>query len=136
MTDLTLLRIGREDDGLTQGVLLKDGIAFAVTLERPWKDNEPSVSCIPASTYDCKRYSSEMYPNTFEITGVPGRTKILFHKGNEIPDTIGCVLVGEKYVDLGIGESGLGFDEFMKKFAKVDSFTLSILDVNKYLPTI
>jgi uncharacterized protein DUF5675 len=135
MTDLELLRIGREDDGLTQGVLLKDGIAFAVTLERPWRENEPDVSCIPAGTYTCMRYHSEKYKNTFEITGVPGRTKILFHRGNEIPDTLGCVLVGEKYVDLGIGESGLGFDEFLSKFKDRDSFILSVIDVGKYLPT-
>ena len=135
MTELVILRIGRDDDGVTQGVMLKDGVAFAVTLERPWKENEQDVSCIPAATYTCKRYSSEKYTDTFEITNVPGRTKILFHKGNEIPDTHGCILVGEKFVGNGIGESGLGFKEFLDKFDKRDSFELSLIDVNKYLPT-
>jgi hypothetical protein len=135
MTDLVLLRIGRDDDTMTQGVLLKDGIAFAVTLERPWLNNEQERSCIPGGTYTCKRIKSPKFGETFEITDVPGRTHILFHKLNEVGQTLGCVGVAEKFVGLGIGESAEGFNELMAKFKDRDSFILSVIDVNKYLPT-
>lgn len=134
MTDMALLRIGHTDTE-RQGVLLKDGVAFAVTLELPEKGNEPERSCIPAGTYTCKRVQSPHFGETFEVTGVNGRSHILFHKGNTTHDTKGCILVGEKYTELAIGESKEGYDEFMGKFKGRDSFILSVIDVHKYLPT-
>jgi len=134
VTEMVILRIGRDDDAMSQGVMLHLGVAFAVTLELPDMNNEPEKSCIPAGTYVCKRVQSPKFGDTFEITGVPGRTNILFHKLNEVRQTLGCVGVAEKFVGNGIGESMEGFNEFMAKLKDRDSFMLSILDVNKYLP--
>ena len=125
-SDLQLLRVGG-DASCTQGVLRKDGLAFAVTLELPWKDNEPEHSCIPLGTYTCRRVQSPHFGETFEITGVAGRSHVLFHKGNTTHDTKGCVLVGETYADLGIGDSKGGYGEFMALFAGVPAFTLDVL---------
>lgn len=135
MTDLELLRIGSDETG-TRGVLRIGQLPFAVTLELPWKDNQPNESCIPAGTYTCKRVDSPHFGNTFEITGVPGRTHVLFHKGNKVSDVKGCVAVAEKFSGELVAESKEGYDELMAKFAGRDSFELSVLDVNRYLPTI
>ena len=43
---MILKRIALTERG-TFGVLLDNGVPFAVTLEREWMNNEPSVSCIP-----------------------------------------------------------------------------------------
>lgn len=125
---LNLLRVGH-DFALTQGVLRYNNRAFAVTLELPWLENAPTRSCIPTGTYECRRVQSPRFGNTFEVTGVPGRSHILFHKGNQIADTAGCILVAEKFVDARIEESKEGYDEFMRLFAGVDTFTLEIKEI-------
>jgi hypothetical protein len=63
------------------------------TLERPWKDNEANVSCIPTGTYACSMkpfYETEHY----EVLNVPGRTGIFIHPGNFYTDSEGCILLG------------------------------------------
>lgn len=108
---------------------------FAVTLELPWKDNIRSISCIPAGTYLCKRYSSKKYKNTFEIKNVPGRTYILIHIGNFKSNSKGCILVGESfdYIDkkagADIGSSSHAFKEFLKITKGENKFNLIIREV-------
>jgi hypothetical protein len=126
VSDLQLLRVGG-DSSCTQGVLRHKGLVFAVTLELPWLDNQPTHSCIPLGTYTCRRVQSPHFGETFEITGVEGRNHVLFHKGNTTVDTKGCVLIGESYNDLSIGDSKGGYGEFMRKFKDQPAFTLDIL---------
>lgn len=125
----TIKRVSTDKDG-TFGVLLFNNTPFAVTLERQWLNNKPSISCIPAGNYICKRVNSPKFGDTFEITGVPGRTHILFHKGNVDNDSHGCVLIGEKFGILGadsaILDSKGGFNEFMAILKDVDEFNLTI----------
>ena len=130
---LTLKRVSSDAQG-TYGVLIDGTRPFAVTLERPWLNNERSVSCIPAGQYACRRVQSPKFGNTFEVTGVPGRTHILFHKGNQVEETQGCILVAEQFGKLGNGnmavlQSGQGFTEFMLLLAVFDEFTIDILEV-------
>lgn len=70
-------------------------IAHWCTAEDDWLGNLPGVSCIPSGTYECRRtiYQKHGIP-TFEITGVPNRSRILIHPGNTEEDTQGCVLLG------------------------------------------
>jgi hypothetical protein len=65
------------------------------TLELPWLDNKPDVSCIPTGVYSVIPYSSEKYPNVYEISLVEYRSNILMHIGNYSKDTKGCILVGQ-----------------------------------------
>ncbi len=108
-----------------------DGQPICVSLEPYARDNEKNVSCINAGQYICKRYSSEKYPNTFEITNVSGRTKVLFHKGNWAHDSQACVLLGESFSVLGgkwaISSSGAAFEEFMKIMKYEEEFLLTIV---------
>lgn len=93
---LTLLRVGQSERG-TFGVLRNGEVPFALTLELPWLDNEPRHSCIPTGQYICRRVRSPKFGNTFEVTNVPNRSAILFHKGNTTEDTEGCILVAEEF---------------------------------------
>ena len=124
-----LIRISQTDDA-TFGVLLDEGIPFCVTLERPWLQNKRSVSCIPEGFYICERVRSPKFGNTFEIKDVPGRSHILFHKGNLSDDTHGCVLVGEQYEPLGgenaILASGKAFSEFKERTDGIKGILLQI----------
>ena len=103
------------------------------TLENPWRDNEPYVSCIPAGSYEMKRsfYNRGGY-DCFEAENVPGRTQILIHIGNSERDTSGCILIGERVGVIGTSisvlQSGAAFTKFMKKMEGIDEFTLDIVE--------
>ncbi len=64
------------------------------TLELPWRENKTDISCIPHGVYDVKPYSSEKYPDVYQICDVPNRSSILLHVGNYPAETHGCVLLG------------------------------------------
>lgn len=129
---MKLVRVSKATTA-TYGVLLQGDIPFAVTLERPWLDNQPNVSCIPAGKYECRRIQSPKFGETFQICEVPGRSAILFHKGNISDDSHGCVLVGEAFNPVlgkpGITQSGDGFAEFLNILRMTDRFPLEIVEV-------
>ena len=111
------------------GVLLQDGIPFAVTLERTYDPG--NTIKIGNGLHECRRsrYAKGGY-DTFEIA-VPGHSRILLHKGNTELHSEGCVLVAESYAVMGdkpgVAFSAEGFSEFMKRASGVDSFTLEVL---------
>jgi len=114
-----------------------------VTVEEDDKGNRKRVSSIPTGRYVCKRsmYHKGGYP-TFEITGVPDRSRILFHVANTEEDVEGCVGVGMrlgvlKKLDEDTGsirhkiavlQSRDAFKEFMAFFEGVDFWTLNVVD--------
>jgi hypothetical protein len=126
----TIKRISSTPDGVF-GVMLFDGVPFAVTAERPWLNNKPDVSCIPEGEYWCHRVKSPKFGDTFEIMNVPGRSKILFHKGN-VPteDSLGCILIGEQFEPLhgkaAVLASKHGYGEYKKMIEGLDSHYLKI----------
>ena len=125
---LDLIRVGSSGLG-TFGVLRIGQVPFALTLERPWRDNEPNVSCIPPTEYLCRRVHSPKFGETFEVQGVERRSHILFHKGNTIEDTHGCILVGEQFDGTTLAYSGAGYGEFMAKMAGLDEFILRVMEI-------
>lgn len=126
---MTLKRIAMNPDGVF-GVLLHNGAPFALTCERPWMANASNVSCIPEGIYRCKRVNSPRFGDTFEVTNVPGRSNILFHKGNTMDDSQGCILVGEQFETLhgktAVLQSGKGYGEFMERLKGMDEFQIQI----------
>lgn len=86
----------------TIGELFVDGVEFCKTLELKWLNNERCASCIPEGSYHVvKRTAHENRKyNHFHVTNVPGRTYILIHIGNYKTDSLGCILVGDRYIDL------------------------------------
>ena len=129
MMELTLVRVGQSDRG-TFGVLRNGQVPFVLTLERPWWDNQMGISCIPNGTYICKRVRSPKFGDTFEVTGVPGRTHILFHRGNSIDDTEGCILIAEEFSGTHdkpmVVSSMRGYSEFMDLLKDEATFQITI----------
>ena len=81
------------------GLLCKDPgqEILCFTLERPWVDNRRNVSCIPGNEfYSLVKYKSQRYGWTLRVEDVPDRTGILFHAGNTVADTKGCILPGKQ----------------------------------------
>lgn len=129
---IQLKRVAYTSQG-TFGVLLHNGIPFAVTAEEIWRQNKTYESCIPTGRYLCKRYHyKDGDYETFKVLDVPNRSGILFHVGNSIVDTEGCILVGERYEHLNsrvaIWKSQEGFNEFMGRLSGETEFMLEVID--------
>lgn len=128
---ITIKRVSYLPEGAF-GVLLENNVPFALTGELPWINNLPNKSCIPIGKYICKRVVSPKFGNTFEITGVPKRSNILFHKGN-VPkkDSRGCIIIAEKFGTIGLNvavlSAGEGFSEFLDRMKDVEGFELEII---------
>ena len=127
---LTIKRIASRADGMF-GVLLAEDVPFALTLERPWRDNRKGESCIPSGRYLCTRVNSPKFGLTWEVRNVPDRSHILFHAGNVWQDSHGCILVGEAYRtwsdgSTSIGDSRAGLAELMERTREMVSFDLEI----------
>ena len=136
MKTLILRRVVTGNQG-TFGNLVFENIPFALSLEREWLDNKPSVgdvagSCIPAGEYTCEKVNSPRFGKTYEVLNVPNRTHILFHKGNLDDDSRGCILVGESFGDInsfsGILSSKAGYNELMGIMGGDKQFRLIIVD--------
>lgn len=117
------------EDG-TFGMMIDGMIPFCLTLERMWKNNETGESCIPDGDYICKRIESPKFGNTFEVTNVSNRFHILFHKGNLMDDSHGCIILGEQFEPLNgrnaVLSSGKAFNEFIERTKDINEFKLSI----------
>jgi len=135
---MVIKRIALSQDW-TLGVILSEGkIPFALTMERPWLNNQKSVSCIPKGEYTCKRVVKPKHGSCFEVTNVPNRTDILIHKGNFVWDSEGCIILGENYQDVmtsksdkpvtSVQSSGVAYHEFMMLLDKKDEFKLVITE--------
>ena len=91
MRSLTLTRFAKTRDGIL------GRLGPWVTLEEEDRGNQRNISAIPPGAYVCRRsrYHAGGY-DTYEVTDVPGRSRILFHIGNTEEDTAGCILLGER----------------------------------------
>jgi len=89
------------DQGTFGQITLPDRVLF--TGELPWRDNASGKSCIPEGDYRCVWGLSKRFGHAFEVTGVPGRSRVLIHNGNYCGDVdkgfkshvLGCVLLGQ-----------------------------------------
>jgi hypothetical protein len=98
-TKANLLLIRDEfTDKSTLGKLYCNAEFIAHTLELAWRDNERSISCIPAGEYGCRvRLARESATRDYVhllVEDVPNRSYILFHRGNYPSDSRGCILTG------------------------------------------
>ena len=135
--DLELLRISVTADGAF-GVLMIDGVPCGpVTLERTYAvaetvPNGPQYVKVPPGDYDCKmtRFYKGGGIETYEITGVVGHDRLLFHSGNMETDSDGCVLLGQRFGLLkgrpAVLESRLAFGQFMAFFGGKRTWKLRV----------
>jgi len=152
--NLRLKRDKYQLDGIFSG-LLTDDIAedeVAIILEHAYDRDDPEVASaagaypntplIPKLTpgvFICRRGPHELEDGTkfetFEITGIPGHSGIVFHWGNFNKDSKGCPLMGDQEV-IGyspnspptemITNSRKTFAKFMDLQAGLDSFILTV----------
>lgn len=129
---LKIVRLEEAEDG-SFGSLLIEGHVFCVSLEPPDKDNQKNISNIPPGKYICKRINSPKYGETFEITRVPNRSHVLFHSGNIVKHTKGCILLARKWGVLkgnrAILNSGKTFKHFMWMMRNINECELKIIEV-------
>ena len=128
-----LIRLEEDEIHGTFGVLKINKKVFCVTLEPPDLENQQSVSSIPVQQYICRRYSSAKYPDTFQVTNIPGRTKVVFHSGNIVDNTQGCILLGQYFGKLSgnraVLNSGKTFKDFMAILGEVRAFHLTVKEM-------
>lgn len=74
--------------------LLTVGDEEFYTVERPWEQNLPRISCIPEGEYEMKRRKSPKFGWCWEVKDVPNRTYILFHSANFPDELQGCIAPG------------------------------------------
>ena len=128
-----MLKIVRvtEHDGATFGVMMVGDRPEFVTLEESWRDNERMVSCIPQGRYTIKLHRSPKFGLCYKVVDVPDRSEILIHVGNTNEDTTGCILLGQRYGNigdrLGIMGSRLAVSRFMQLMSGITEAELIII---------
>lgn len=97
---LTVCRMPSTNQG-TFGLFHMEGLS-GVTVEKPWRNNEPFRSCVPDGIYPLRRtlYHRGGY-ETYEICDVPNRSRILLHRANMARQVEGCVAPGDRFGVLG-----------------------------------
>ena len=114
----------------TLGKLEAEGFS-CVTMEPPWVDNLPNVSCIPVGEYPCRWHKSPRYGWVYAVLEVPGRTNILIHPGNVSTHTRGCVLLGKRFGELAGKPAVLVSRATVRRHARhleTKPFTLEVRD--------
>ena len=97
------------------GVLLLEGTELCKTIELPWKNNQPRVSCIPEGRYRLRRRHSPRFREHFEVIDVKDRKYILFHAGNDAGKELrGCIAPVLQHTGEGKGSFSKAALERMK----------------------
>lgn len=109
MKRIVIKRILSSDSG-TLGRLSVDGVHFCRTLELPWKDNIPNISCVPTGTYSVVwGHMNKANKDRYLVQNVPERSAIFIHSGNYAGDVSkgyethvqGCILLGQDFDLIG-----------------------------------
>ena len=120
MTELTLTRFAYLDQGTFGKLVLPSGI-IVYTVERPWLNNLPGVSCIPEGRYNLKRrkFNRGGYW-AYVVAPVEGRLHILFHIANWPHEVQGCIGLGFEFRvgEFMVVDSSRAFKRFMKELDK------------------
>lgn len=115
----------------TPGQIIVDGYSFK-TLERPWLNNEPFVSCIPPGNYIVKRDKTGKH-QFYSITDVDNRTDIEIHIANKVSELLGCIALGTSFDEqYNLVNSKDACNRFLEIMGDED-FCLSIRDFNSYM---
>jgi len=119
MITVRLTRMYQDSDG-TIGVMSVGKYSKWMTIEPPWLDNRPNVSCIPEGSYLLKKgyYNKGGYP-VYEVQDVPDRTLIKIHAANFACEVSGCIAPGYDLIAdiseggrVGVGNSRNALQDF------------------------
>lgn len=88
----------------TNGKLEHEGKLICHTIELPWKDNKPKISCIPEGEYFITKRYSRKFGWHLELLQVHNRSLILFHPANNAQRELqGCIAPVTKLSGSGLG---------------------------------
>lgn len=112
----------------------KDAL-MCFTLEHAYPAYPGWDAKVPDGAYTCQRGKHAIpdhkggvfYFETFEVTGVPGHSGILFHVGNYNVDSDGCILLGQEIRNMRLVTSQKAFEQFMQAQDGKDSFQLQVV---------
>lgn len=118
---IKLKRFTSTDYG-TFGVLTVDDKIF-YTVEKPWQNNTPEISCVPDGEYTLTPHNSHKYGNVLclinEDKGITHfdspaskRFACLIHTANYEKDVLGCIGLGDKYLGHMVTNSKKSIKEF------------------------
>jgi len=111
------------------GSLELEGKEIAKTLENPWLNNEPFISCIPVGEYKATKDDTGKF-RYWKVLNVECRGLIEIHNGNVESETEGCILVGRKWGFLGENIAVLDSRNTLDKLRSIldDEFLLNITE--------
>ncbi len=124
METVVINRLDSNDEG-TPGVMACARVNFSCrVMELPWRDNKVGYSYIPAGTYIVKPYTSQKFGKVYYITGVPGRSAVLFHSGTWAGDVLknykthsrGCILLCTRHGYVSNQRAGLLSKDALRRF--------------------
>ena len=126
-----IIRIADHSEDGMFGAMKINEVPFCVTLEPEYRQNKVGISGIPVGQHVATRYKSPRYGETWRIE-VHGRKYVLFHSGNIVEHTRGCILVAEHYGklhgDLAVLNSGATFHRFMTATRMFDSLLVTVVE--------
>lgn len=103
---------------------------YVYSLERPWKDNKPNISCIPEGEYVVDRDTTGRH-QWYSVRNVEGRTFIEIHIANRVSELQGCIALGLEITDRGTLLHSRKALEKLLNFHGDDSFILQIKEKGK-----
>jgi len=132
MDNVRINRIATNPKHGSFGALTFNSQPICVSLEPYMRENERSISSIPAGQYIAERVVSPKYGDVFEVKNIQNLDKVLFHWGNRDRDTRGCILLGESFGvyknDWAVLSSKVAFNEFMGLLEGKKEFQLTITE--------
>jgi len=141
--ELKLYRYDRTTRGIF-GELVVSNSRFK-TVERPYMNNEPFISSVPAGKYTLEKHHSNRHGETWalvnEAKGVyhykhhnAVRYAILIHVANRPSELAGCIGIGKHLVfvreEIAVTSSRIAVNEAMQILSRDASHTLEI--INKF----
>lgn len=129
-----LQRIKHASHGTPGELILPGGQEFC-TVEAPWQDNKPFVSCVPAGTYRVRRDNVGRF-NYYVLLDVPERSDIELHPANffinpntNIQELEGCIAPGMRRIpgyDVSVSQSKIACETIVHLMGCED-FELEII---------
>jgi len=118
---MTITRQAMDSTATLSRIIIDDQEFWGI--EKPWRNNSPSISSIPIGHYALVQYKSPRFGNTWAFVGgtvsvrkskTSDRFACLIHKGNYGKDVQGCLAIGSsvgKGKQLAVTSSKLAFDK-------------------------
>lgn len=94
--NLFLTRFAYLDQGTLGRIQIENG-PLIYTLERPWLDNKPFISCIPEGDYALEWDTTGRIRNVPRLRGTEPRTQINIHIANYPEQLQGCIAPGLRW---------------------------------------